>query len=291
MKLLKLILMPYLWAYTTFWPVIGAIAGGLISGAMSKSGQQDANQANLDIAREQMAFQERMSNSAYQRATKDIMAAGLNPMLAYSQGGATTPPGASAVMQNENAEMAHSVRDASMRALQISNMEKQNELLEAQKAKTEAEAVNIGAQTGEIGQRIQRYGPEIQEINARTQRESNSAAQIQEQIQFTRRSTEKLTHEMNKLMADTELSWAHKDLAESQRQLNQVEELYKRGLISMQEFQTITARAQSIIMDNETYRSDNEKAKALTTWGRNISPYVKDLLDSSRIIPNAIINR
>ena len=77
------------------------LLGSAISGGLSFLGQSGANKTNMDIAQNQMNFQQQMSNTSYQRAVKDMQAAGLNPMLAYSQGGATTPSGASTQVQNK----------------------------------------------------------------------------------------------------------------------------------------------------------------------------------------------
>ena len=106
-----------LFAAGTLGPSMLAAGANVLGGIFNSRGVKQQNQANLQIARENRAWQERMSNTANQRAAADLEAAGLNRILAIGRP-SSTPAGNVATMQNENAPTQQGIAEGSAKGIQ-----------------------------------------------------------------------------------------------------------------------------------------------------------------------------
>lgn len=168
---------------------LGDAAPSIISGGLNYLGQRQTNVANAQQAQAQMDFQNQQTSTSYQRGVEDMKKAGLNPMLAYSQGGAASGSGASAVMGNELGAGANSAQSAMLARQQIqqsaaqinninadtSNKEQQTTNLESENLYTLAKTSSEGTRNHELAQRVAQIALQNQ-LDSATQASNISSA-------------------------------------------------------------------------------------------------------------------
>lgn len=247
--------------------MLGTVAsmGGSLLGYQ---GQKEANETSIEEATKNRDFNsaeaakqrdwaERMRSTGYQTAMQDLKAAGLNPMLAYSQGPAAMPTGANASTSSmpQISNKMQAALSASATAAQIANINAATEKTKADTIVSTATAKQVEAQT-------HLTSTSATESQQRTVNLIEQIAEIRESVKL--KNQQGITEQQRRVLMSYDA------------QLRQIQAEVENERLPLVKAQTALANVQRQLTQYDIAGARNRSSSDETWWGRNVRPYIQD---------------
>jgi len=197
----------------SFFGPVGSILGGIGDDLLGRDDAEKTNQTAY-------AQQRELRQTAYQDTTKDLQAAGLNPMLAYSNGATSAAAGPPVLNKGLTSAQQNSAQSsiANVNADTV-NKQAQTDQIKAQTKLIEAQTGNTTTSTGKMAQETE---------NLKTQ-----LNKTREEIQLVMKQHWNETDRGNLLRAQTALADIDRRMRTEQITQTEAEVAYKRVLTTL----------------------------------------------------------
>jgi len=203
---------------------LGSFAGDLFGGVMNNLFANNRQEDSQDFSAQQFA-------TRYQTSVKDMKAAGLSPMLAYSQGGGNAPTSSAASasgFEGMGSRATQNDLQSKMTSAQVANVQADTQnklessaLIRAQTAKELSSANQLDAAVTKIGQEVMNLKEQFKNIPLEGDRlrsmvyELNSSAELKLQQGMSQQQVrDQLRAAIAKLDVETDLLKLDRSAAE-----------------------------------------------------------------------------